>query len=405
MAPITAADTKILVEQIESIIQWAENSAEPLDESLRVRLGEAGLRLSLAMETPLDTVHRIGGTPLQGALAHVGIEKGIFELLAGQGNSGISSTALAQQTDIDPGLMKRLLRHYQSLGMVSQLGDDSFGPSKITKNLTSRICSAGVSFYFQVLSKVFLAVPQFLKEVNYGAATSSNFCAWNIAHGTSEPPWKWLQSYPQLAKATGEWMAAHRDGLPTFLDAVDLGQEFVQDTTDATPLLVDVGGGVGHQCLAFRLRYPTIPGRVILQDLDNVIALAESSPLPGFRDSDIEVQVHDFFTPQPVKGARVYYLRNILHNFGDDVSLKILQGIRGSMTERSVVLIDDIVLSESGAPPTATQMDMTMMATQGARERSETEWKQLLEEAGFSLVKRCQYSREYQDAILVARLK
>lgn len=227
-------------------------------------------------------------------------------------------------------------------------------------------------------------------------------------------------------------MAAHRDGLPTFLDAVDLGQEFVQDTTDATPLLVDVGGGVGHQCLAFRLRYPTIPGRVILQDLDNVIALAESSPLPGFRDSDIEVQVHDFFTPQPVKGnrrntsrcwvrfllmkkirlmisfligARVYYLRNILHNFGDDVSLKILQGIRGSMTERSVVLIDDIVLSESGAPPTATQMDMTMMATQGARERSETEWKQLLEEAGFSLVKRCQYSREYQDAILVARLK
>lgn len=62
MAPITAADTKILVEQIESIIQWAENSAEPLDESLRVRLGEAGLRLSLAMETPLDTVHRIGGT-------------------------------------------------------------------------------------------------------------------------------------------------------------------------------------------------------------------------------------------------------------------------------------------------------------------------------------------------------
>lgn len=100
--------------------------------------------------------------PLQGALAHVGIEKGIFELLAGQGNSGISSTALAQQTDIDPGLMskwlrtfhvgtsltviERLLRHYQSLGMVSQLGDDSFGPSKITKNLTSRICSAGVSF-------------------------------------------------------------------------------------------------------------------------------------------------------------------------------------------------------------------------------------------------------------------
>ncbi|KAI1164113.1 S-adenosyl-L-methionine-dependent methyltransferase [Nemania serpens] len=405
MAPITAADTKTLVEQIESIVHSAENSAEPLDESLRVRLGEAGLRLSLAMETPLDTVHRIGGTPLQGALAHVGVEKGIFELLAAQGNSGLSSATLAQKTDIDPGLMRRLLRYYQSLGMVSQLGDDSFGPSKITRNLTSRICSVGVTFYFQVLSRVFLAVPQFLKEVNYKSTTNPNFCAWNIAHATSEPPWKWLQSYPQLAKATGEWMAAHRDGLPTFLDAVNFEQEFVQDTTDTTPLLVDVGGGVGHQCLAFRLRYPAIPGRVILQDLDNVVALAESSPLPGFRDSGIEAQVHDFFAPQPVKGARAYYLRNILHNFGDDDSRRILQGIKGSMTERSVILIDDIVLSESGVPPTATQMDMTMLATQAARERSETEWRQLLEEAGLSLVKRCQYSREYQDAILVASLK
>lgn len=104
-------------------------------------------------------------------------------------------------------------------------------------------------------------------------------------------------------------------------------------------------------------------------------------------------------------GARAYYLRNILHNFGDDDSRRILQGIKGSMTERSVILIDDIVLSESGVPPTATQMDMTMLATQAARERSETEWRQLLEEAGLSLVKRCQYSREYQDAILVASLK
>ncbi|KAI1113187.1 S-adenosyl-L-methionine-dependent methyltransferase [Nemania sp. NC0429] len=404
MAPISASEAKVLVEQIESIIHWAENSAEPLDESIRVRLGEAGLRLSLAMETPLDTVHRIGGTPLQGALAHVGIEKGIFERLAGQDNSGISSTALAQQTDIDPGLMKRLLRHYQSLGMVSQLGDDSFGPSKITKNLTSRICSVGVSFYFQVLSRVYLAVPQFLKEVNYKSDMDPNYCAWNIAHETSEPPWKWLQSQPQLAKATGEWMAVHRDGLPTFLDATDF-EEFVQDTTDTTPLLVDVGGGVGHQCLAFRLKYPTIPGRVILQELDNVVALAESSPLPGFRDSGIEVQVHDFFTPQPIKGARAYYLRNILHNFGDDDSRKILEAIRGSMTDKSVVLIDEIVLSESGVPPTASQMDMSMLATQAARERTETEWKELLEEAGFSIVKRCPYSREYQDAILVASRK
>lgn len=154
----------------------------------------------------------------------------------------------------------------------------------------------------QVLSQSFLAVPQFLRGANYENVLDPSLCAWNIAHQTNEPPWKWLQSHPELANITGQWMAVHRDGLPSFLDAIDFEHEFAREADDSTPLLVDIGGGFGHQCIAFRQKYPALPGRVILQDLPDIIGQVESNPLPGLKDGAIEMQAHDFFTPQPVKG-------------------------------------------------------------------------------------------------------
>ncbi|KAF9636479.1 hypothetical protein BFW01_g7375 [Lasiodiplodia theobromae] len=55
------------------------------------------------------------------------------------------------------------------------------------------------------------------------------------------------------------------------------------------PVIVDVGGGRGHDIAGFRKHFPDLPGRLILQDqqpvLDSIIAL----------DSSIEKHALDFF--------------------------------------------------------------------------------------------------------------
>ena len=77
-------------------------------------------------------------------------------------------------------------------------------------------------------------------------------------------------------------------------------------------LLVDVGGGRGHEIQEIKTRYPALPGRMILQDLQGTIG--QVRPEPGM----VEVMAHDFFTPQPIcgeppisqcKDARVDWLR------------------------------------------------------------------------------------------------
>ncbi len=61
-------------------------------------------------------------------------------------------------------------------------------------------------------------------------------------------------------------------------------------------LLVDVGGGNGHDLIRFLTKYPSAWGRLVLQDLPNPIQNLEGLS-PG-----IQAMAHDFFTPQAIKG-------------------------------------------------------------------------------------------------------
>lgn len=72
------------------------------------------------------------------------------------------------------------------------------------------------------------------------------------------------------------------------------------------------------------------------------------------------------------------------------------------MTEDSVILLDEMVLSERGAPWRATQLDMAMLTCLAAKERTELEWRSLLEEAGLAVRRILKYTEECEDCIIVA---
>lgn len=107
------------------------------------------------------------------------------------------------------------------------------------------------------------------------------------------------------------------------------------------PLLVDVGGGQGYwtQQLRQSLSKQDISGRLIVQDLPHVIKAHEG----------IETMAYDFFTPQPIVGARFYFYKQILHNWRDEKAVKILGNVANAMESgSSKLLITDFVLPERG---------------------------------------------------------
>ena len=152
-----------------------------------------------------------------------------------------------------------------------------------------------------VLSPAFLALPQFLRESGYVNPTDPRHTAFSMGMRTDQDFFGWLQSHPSDLAIFSSWMSAQRETHPNFLDVMDFERDLAPGAEDSTVLFVDVGGSRGQQSIALRKRYPSLPGRIIVQDLAGVVAEATEHPLPGFEG--IEAESHDMFTPQPVKGV------------------------------------------------------------------------------------------------------
>lgn len=90
-----------------------------------------------------------------------------------------------------------------------------------------------------------------------------------------------------------------------------------------------------------------------------------------------------------MKGARVYYMRGVLHDWPDAEAVKILRQLKPAMDRStSKLLVHDHVLSEDYCHnPQTTAYDLTMMVKIAGLERSEAMWRSLMDQAGFRIVK------------------
>ena len=94
--------------------------------------------------------------------------------------------------------------------------------------------------------------------------------------------------------------------------------------------------------------YPQL--KFIIQDRAAVLQQAETIIWPkdnpnALVQQQVQFCPHDFFEPNPVKEADVYWLRYILHDWSDDYCVRILAAIKPSMGPRSRILICDQVMN------------------------------------------------------------
>jgi hypothetical protein len=173
-------------------------------------------------------------------------------------------------------------------------------------------------------------------------------------------------------------MSFQRAGQPSWLDVFPLETYVGDPNTEHKQrmLFVDVGGGYGHQSRETLKRFPGLQGRVVLQDTHGA-AIDSAKSIEG-----LKVVHHDFTKAQPVKGARVYYLRNILHDWPDQTCHTILSQLKDVLAPDSVILLDELVLRDDAAHWYGASFDLLMMANYGARERSLLEWDLILEKVG-----------------------
>ncbi len=146
--------------------------------------------------------------------------------------------------------------------------------------------------------------------------------------------------------------------------------------------IVDVGGGNGEALRRILGRFDAPRG--VLYDRHDVVSAVDDGDLVEGR---IRVEGGDFFQRVP-SGADLYLLVCVLHDWSDKDCERILKSCRVAMKPGGRLLVCERVMEPdpSRGDPFDYLLDVQMMAMYGtARERTESEFRDLLERWGFAL--------------------
>jgi len=154
-------------------------------------------------------------------------------------------------------------------------------------------------------------------------------------------------------------------------------------------VVADLGGGGGSLLLAVVGLNPHLRGMLV--DLEASVEAAKPRFANEKNSSRCELIVADLTQSVPA-GADVYMIKHVLHGRRDVEAITILKNCRAVIPQGGCLLVIEFVLPPlvSRADPQLEgrlMSDLNMLVVTGGRERSEREWRTLLEAAGFSLTR------------------
>jgi len=187
-------------------------------------------------------------------------------------------------------------------------------------------------------------------------------------------PWTFRREHPEVNDRFNAAMTSLSSGA---IDAVVAAYDFSRFAC-----IVDVGGGQGALLSGVLRANPGARG--ILFDQPHVVAAAPPVLEAAGVADRCNVASGSFFDGVP-DGGDAYMMRAITHDWPDDACVAILRNCRRVMTREARLLIIDRVIAAPNEGAEGKFSDLNMMAVPGGRERTEEEFRALLDAAGFRL--------------------
>ena len=295
---------------------------------------------------------------------------GVFQHLA---NGPVNGEELVEQLGLHPEAGPRLLAAAAGLGLLERR-DDAFANSPASDAFLVRGREGYMGGFV-------------------GHARRDLYPLWgHLDDAVREGTPRWSQAFGAGGVNPFAEMYADSDRLRDFMYAMQGGTLMAvegllaaYDFSEHTRLL-DVGGALGTVAVAVAERYPQI--EAISFDLPPVQPLAEEYIAGSGLAGRVRAESGDMFERLP-EGVDVVHLSWILHDWSDAQSITILERCREALVSGGAVLLGEMLLDDSPTAPVFPHlMSLNMLvATDGGRERSEDEYRRLIEAAGLEFVR------------------
>ncbi|RBQ66854.1 hypothetical protein FVER14953_13014 [Fusarium verticillioides] len=375
------------IEAVPSLIKEINSLSGDLDSddpTARLKLMAKAKSLWQSLETPRETMLRhVWAEPSLHCALTAGTVKEVWTHVA-KIDGPFKVADVAKEKNIEPALLARLVRHVSSMGYITEIDQDTYQATNFIKSMAFPFINAG---YPCISGACLNALGQFHEWADINSwkdATDISNSPLQLGYKTEKTFFEHLHTNPPYGQLFHLHMGGYRQGRPSWMDAgfFPVQEKLIDgfEKSDDSALLVDIGGSFGHDIGEFCRKFPDAPGRLVLQDLPVVIDQITSL------DNKIERMKYDFYTEQPIKGARAYYMHSVLHDWSDETCLKILGQVKAAMKPGySKLLINENVIPNTGAQWEATALDIMMLTLLASRERTQQNWEKLLGEAGLKI--------------------
>ncbi|KAI1645978.1 S-adenosyl-L-methionine-dependent methyltransferase [Daldinia loculata] len=351
------------------------------NEIERIQALQAAYALIGRLETPWETIVRLGmNQPALSASLKVSKDLELFEKWHGRDDVPMTSSQVAAMVGADDALLVRLLRHLAANHMLEEPSEGMFKPTPFTLSLVAPVFGEWIHYIYDAMIPCFYKMPEYLSKTGYKNPVDPANGVFQFAKNYKGDLFQYYDSHSREGQSFNHVMGAVMAQQASWLDIIP-HDRIVADHLSGQPLVVDVGGNIGHDLERFREAHPETATDLYLQDRAEVI---QHSKCPD----PVNKMAHDFFQSQPIQGSRVYYMHGVLHDWPDEQACNILKMTREAMRPGySRLLIHDHVVQEQMAHPHTTSYDLTMMVKIAGQERTESQWTKLLRLGGLKVVK------------------
>jgi hypothetical protein len=277
--------------------------------------------------------------------------------------------AIAAETNTNAAALYRVMRALASTGVFEEKEQKQFVHTDVSRMLRSDL-------------------PETMKYLVLAELGSEHYRGWgNLIHSVKtgeiafndvakENVWQYYQKHPEDGS---NFMKAMTGLSENFNLAVVPSYDWSSFST-----IIDVGGGNGSLLAGILNANKNAKG--ILFDEPYVVEKASELLKQRGVEDRVEIIGGNFFETVPPNGD-AYLLKFILHDWNDEQSLVILKNIASAMNNTAKLLIVEGVLLTGNELQLGKLLDINMLVMTGGMERTEEQYRQLLNAAGLTLIK------------------
>ncbi|KAJ3565961.1 hypothetical protein NP233_g7303 [Leucocoprinus birnbaumii] len=303
----------------------------------------AANNLIAIVRPPRATIREFSSGMFQSAPVGFAVDVDIPEILDEAPNKELHVKEIAMVADCDSSHAARILRYLATRHIFREVTPDVFTNNRISSALIKsngktvaelkakpleKYDDSGLAAVVGCITgdglKSSSALIDFLKSSGKAGTTPCN-----MAWGTDKSLFNWF------SESEDGWrmrrFMAHMKSRTKEFDSSIFQNAYTWQDLDPTDVVIDVGGNVGMVTLGIAKVFSK--PKYVVQDLSSVMVEAKE-----VMSSSSNVHC-DNTHPQPIKGAAVYFLRFIIHDWPDAKCIKILRNIRDAASASSKLIL------------------------------------------------------------------